>query len=122
VGRVTLPAKVQGAIDEAEANFAEVNTARAQLQEAEYIARRNRLLGATYNHSAGLTTIEALKAIPKGSTVILSMNGRVPMVLAGGQPAAAAASPAAPGAPASTGGPGRSSGGGEPDDPDAPRE
>jgi regulator of protease activity HflC (stomatin/prohibitin superfamily) len=123
VGRVTLPTKVQGAIDEAEANFAEVNTARAQLQEAEYIARRNRLLGATYNHSAGLTTIEALKAIPKGSTVILSMNGRVPMVLAGGQSAAAAASPAAPDdAPGSTGRPGRSSGGGEPDDPDAPRE
>jgi regulator of protease activity HflC (stomatin/prohibitin superfamily) len=83
VSRVTLPSDVQKAVDEAQMQFTSVNSARAKLRQARYLARANRLLGETYNKSAGLATIEAMKAIPKGSSVILSTGGKVPKVLAG---------------------------------------
>src|SRR4051812_42349636 len=83
VGRVTLPANVQQAVDDAQAAYAAVNSAQADLRQARFEARRNRLLGNTYNKSPGLATIEALKAIPPGSTVILSSGGRSPTLLAG---------------------------------------
>jgi hypothetical protein len=83
VGRITLPTNVQKAVDDAEAQFTAVNSARAQLQQARYDAKRNRLLGDSYNRSPGLAAIEALKAIPSGSTVIFSPGGRTPSILAG---------------------------------------
>jgi regulator of protease activity HflC (stomatin/prohibitin superfamily) len=83
VGRVTLPANVQQAVDDAQAAYAAVNSAQADLRQARFEARRNRLLGNTYNKSPGLATIEALKAVPPGSTVILSSGGRTPTLLAG---------------------------------------
>jgi regulator of protease activity HflC (stomatin/prohibitin superfamily) len=84
VDQVRLPANVQKAVDDAQAQFAAVNSARAQLKQARYRAQGNRLLGASYHRSPGLATVEAMKAIPKGSTVILSTGGRTPSVLAGG--------------------------------------
>ena len=83
VARVTLPKNVQAAVDDAQGEFAAVYSAKAELRQARYIARRNRLLGNTYNRSPGLASIEALKAIPQGSTVILSPGGRMPSILAG---------------------------------------
>jgi regulator of protease activity HflC (stomatin/prohibitin superfamily) len=83
VAQVTLPKNVQQAVDDAQGEFAAVYSAQAELRQARYIARRNRLLGNTYNHSPGLASIEALKAIPQGSTVILSPGGRMPSILAG---------------------------------------
>jgi hypothetical protein len=83
VARVTLPKNVQTAVDNAQAEFAAVNSAQAELRQARFTARRNRLLGNTYNRSPGLAAIEALKAIPQGSTVILSPGGRAPSILAG---------------------------------------
>jgi len=93
VARVTLPTNVQEAVDDAQAQFAAVNSAQAELRQARFTARRNRLLGATYNRSPGLAAIEALKAIPKGSTVFISPGGRAPSIIAG-TGGAAAASPA----------------------------
>jgi hypothetical protein len=86
---------VQTAIDHAQAQFASVNAARAELQQARYQAKKNRLLGATYNNSPALAAIDELKAIPKGSTVIVSAGGRSPTVLAGGAGGAAAVGGAA---------------------------
>jgi hypothetical protein len=81
---VTLPPVVQTAIDQAEARYASVSTARADLRQARYRAERNRLLGASLNASPSLARIEALRAIPKGSTIIMSDGGsRLPTVLAG---------------------------------------
>ena len=54
IARVQLPATVQTAIDHAQAQFAAVNASRAELQQARYQAKRNRLLGETYNHSPAL--------------------------------------------------------------------
>lgn len=83
ISRITLPAGVQTAIDETQAKYAEVNAAEAELRQARFRAERNRLLGDEYNRSPGLATIDAMKAIPKGSTVILSPGGKVPTILAG---------------------------------------
>jgi len=94
VARVTLPTSVQNAVDNAQAQFAAVNTARAELRQARYRAHGNRLLGDSYNRSPGLAAIDAMKAIPKGSTVILSTGtGKAPAVLAGGGGAGAVATP-----------------------------
>ncbi|HEX6712737.1 MAG TPA: SPFH domain-containing protein [Thermoleophilaceae bacterium] len=89
IARVSLPSNVQTAIDRAQANYADVASARAKARQAAYESRRNERLAETYNDSPALANIEALKAlksIPKGSTVILSggsgKNGG-PQVLAG---------------------------------------
>jgi regulator of protease activity HflC (stomatin/prohibitin superfamily) len=89
ISRVTLPNKVQVAINDAQAAFAGVNTARAELKQSEYQEARNRRIGQSLNSSPGLVTIEAMKAIPKGSTVIVNTGGKDPSVIA--QPAAPAA-------------------------------
>jgi hypothetical protein len=83
VGRVTLPANVQDAVDEAQTQFTEVNTARAGLEQAKYEAKSKRLLGDQYNRSTGLTTIDALKALPSGANVIISTGGSTPPLILG---------------------------------------
>jgi regulator of protease activity HflC (stomatin/prohibitin superfamily) len=112
VGRVTLPRNVQQAVDEAQAEFAAVNSAQAELRQARYLARRNRLLGDTYNRSPGLAAIEALKAIPHGSTVIMSPGGRAPTILAGAGGAEGGATAGGAGGTGSAGDSAGDSGGG----------
>jgi regulator of protease activity HflC (stomatin/prohibitin superfamily) len=82
ISRVTLPKGVQAAVDDAQAKYVEVNGAKAELKQAAYEKRRNQLLGEAYNESPGLANIDALKALPKQATVILSTNGKVPAILA----------------------------------------
>jgi hypothetical protein len=82
ISRVTLPGQVQTAINVAQTNYVKVNTAQAQLKQADYQYRRNHLLGKAYNESPGLAYIDALKALPKQATVILSTNGQTPTILA----------------------------------------
>jgi regulator of protease activity HflC (stomatin/prohibitin superfamily) len=82
IARVTLPKGVQEAVDEAQAKYVGVNQARAELSQARYQRERNRLLGEAYNASPALANIDAVKALPKNATVILSTNGRTPSILA----------------------------------------
>jgi regulator of protease activity HflC (stomatin/prohibitin superfamily) len=82
IARVTLPKGVQSAVDEAQAKYVQVNGAKAELAQAKFQRERNRLLGEAYNASPALANIDALKALPKQATVILSTNGRTPAVLA----------------------------------------
>ena len=82
ISHVTLPKNVQAAVDNAQAQFAAVNSARAELRQARYRAQGNKLIGDSLNRSPGLATIEALKAIPKGSTVIVSPGGKAPPIIA----------------------------------------
>jgi regulator of protease activity HflC (stomatin/prohibitin superfamily) len=96
IARVTLPVGVQSAIDTAQAKYAAVSGAQADLRKARYDAQRNVLLGDAYNKSPALATVEALKSIPSGSTVIVNAGGRMPSILAGaGQQAPAAPAPGA---------------------------
>jgi regulator of protease activity HflC (stomatin/prohibitin superfamily) len=103
ISRVTLPKGVQAAIDDAQAQFAAVNGARAELKQAQFRAERNRLLGEEFNRSPGLVTVETMRAIPKGSTVILSTGGRVPSILAGAGSGATVGAGAGAGAGAAAG-------------------
>jgi regulator of protease activity HflC (stomatin/prohibitin superfamily) len=85
--RVTLPATVQSAIDGAQAEYANVNGARARLEQARYEARRTRTLGRAYRQSPALATIDTVRAVPKGATVIVNTGGsssRSPSIALGG--------------------------------------
>jgi regulator of protease activity HflC (stomatin/prohibitin superfamily) len=82
ISRVTLPTNVQEAVDDAQAKYVQVNGARAEVKQARYQQERNRLLGEAYNESPALANIDAIKALPKQATVILSTNGKAPAILA----------------------------------------
>ena len=66
IARVTLPKGVQSAIDDAQAQFAAVNGARAELRQAQFRAERNRLLGEEFNRSPGLVTVETMQGDSEG--------------------------------------------------------
>ncbi|MDX6408322.1 MAG: hypothetical protein QOE13_1393 [Gaiellaceae bacterium] len=82
IARVTLPKSVQAAVDDTQAKYVEVNGAKAELKQAAYQTQRNRILGDAYNNSPALANIDAIKALPKQATVILSTNGKAPSILA----------------------------------------
>lgn len=75
ISEVTLPETVQAAVDHAQAQFAGISGARAQLRQAHYQSERNRLLGEAYQRSPELARIDAIKAAPKGATVIVGGGG-----------------------------------------------
>jgi hypothetical protein len=91
--KVTLPKNVQDAVDAVQAQYAEVNSARAQVLQAKFQNQRNKLLAETYDRSPSVATIEALKAAPKGSTVIINTGGKQPTILAGGSQGGTTAPP-----------------------------
>jgi hypothetical protein len=72
VAGVRLPDTVQKAVDHVQATYTEVNGARARLRQASYERRRNEMLGASYRASPQLAMIDAVKAAPKGTQVIIS--------------------------------------------------
>jgi regulator of protease activity HflC (stomatin/prohibitin superfamily) len=83
VTAIALPENVQSAIDDVQAQYAQVNGAKAQVLQARYQNLRNRLLAQTYDASPALAMIEALKSVPKGATVIFNTSKRQPSILAG---------------------------------------
>jgi regulator of protease activity HflC (stomatin/prohibitin superfamily) len=85
ITRVSLPENVQKAVDEVQAQYAQVNGARAQVLQARFQNERNELLAKTYNRSPAISTIEALKAAPPKATIIINTGGgRKPSIIAGG--------------------------------------
>jgi regulator of protease activity HflC (stomatin/prohibitin superfamily) len=90
--RVALPAPVQAAVDQTQAKYAAINGARADLKRARYEAKRNDLLGDSYNRSPSLARIDAIKAAPEGATVVVG-SGQDPQVLVGGSDRAPAPEP-----------------------------
>src|SRR4051812_24435897 len=84
LSRVTLPGNVQHAIDDVQAQYVGVNGARAQVSRAKYEARRNELLARTYNRSPELARIEAIKAAPRGATIVLNSGSNSPGINVGG--------------------------------------
>ena len=73
--RVTLPGEVQKAIDDAQAEYTHVSRDRARVRQARYQAERTRRLGRAYRENPALATIDAIREIPKGSTVIVNAGG-----------------------------------------------
>jgi regulator of protease activity HflC (stomatin/prohibitin superfamily) len=62
--RVTLPAKIQQAVDDAQAAFAQVTQAQARVQSARADAEANRLRQRGYQDCPACARIDELKAIP----------------------------------------------------------
>ena len=74
VSGVRLPKTVQDAVDEAQAQFAEVNKSKADLQKAQIRKQVNDALGASYKSCPACAQIDALRAIPPNVTAI-SLGG-----------------------------------------------
>jgi hypothetical protein len=81
--RVSLPHNVQTAVDAAQAGNAQVHVAKANLRAGRYEAQRNQLLGKAYNNSPGLANINAIRAAPRQSQVIINTGTKTPSLLLG---------------------------------------
>jgi regulator of protease activity HflC (stomatin/prohibitin superfamily) len=62
--RITLPPKVQAAVDDAQAAFAQVTQAQARVQSAKADAEANRIRQHGYQDCPACARIDELKAIP----------------------------------------------------------
>ena len=82
VSAVRLPDAVQKSVDEAQAQFAEVNKTRADLQRARIRKQVNDTLGRSYESCPACAEIDALKAIPPNVTAI-SLGGGGSIALSG---------------------------------------
>jgi hypothetical protein len=83
LSRVTLPQNVQRAVDNAQAASAQVHVAREHLRQGYYEARRNELLAKVYNKSPSLANINAIRAAPRQSTVIINTGRQQQPLLLG---------------------------------------
>jgi regulator of protease activity HflC (stomatin/prohibitin superfamily) len=72
--RITLPANVQRAVDEAQAAFAQVTQAQAKVAQARADAQANKARQDGYNKCPTCADIEKLKALPQGITVYAPGN------------------------------------------------
>ena len=84
VSAVRLPERVQQAVNEAQAQFAEVNKSKADLQKARIAKQVNDTLGRSYSNCPACAQIDALKAIPSNVTAI-SLGGNGSVALSGGK-------------------------------------
>ena len=82
VSGVRLPEQVQGAVDEAQAQFAAVNKSKADLQKARIAKQVNDTLGRSYENCPACAQIDALKAIPSNVNAI-SLGGSGTIALNG---------------------------------------
>jgi regulator of protease activity HflC (stomatin/prohibitin superfamily) len=82
VSGVRLPDRVQGAVDEAQAQFAAVNKSKADLQKARIAKQVNDTLGRSYENCPACAQIDALKAIPNNVNAI-SLGGSGSIALNG---------------------------------------
>lgn len=78
--RVTLPEKVQDAVDRAQAAFAQVSEAQARVATAKAEAAANKARQDGYNKCPTCARIEELKALPQGITVYAPGNGNGPLL------------------------------------------
>ncbi|MEZ0076644.1 SPFH domain-containing protein [Planotetraspora sp. GP83] len=74
LSRVTLPAEVQAAVDQAQAAFAKVTEAQAKVAQARAEADANKARQDGYNKCPTCADIEKLKALPQGITVYAPGN------------------------------------------------
>jgi hypothetical protein len=77
---------VQAAVDDVHAEYVAVSGAKAQVKKAKYEAERNALRARAYNESPALARIDAVRAAPKGATIVLSSGGddKAPGINVGG--------------------------------------
>lgn len=86
LARVTLPEEVQSAINSAQAQFAQIAKARAQVQQAEQQRLAGLKLASLYERSPALAQIEMIRELaklPQGSNVYIGVQ---PVIGAPGNP------------------------------------
>ena len=74
VTRVTLPDKVQDAINDAQASFADIATSKAQKIQADYQAEANERLASAYKNNPILGYIQAVKELKNSTATIILGN------------------------------------------------
>lgn len=70
LARVVLPARVQGAINEAQSAFAQVSQAQAKVRSAKLESQANGERQAGYLKCPTCARIDAIKALPRGLTAL----------------------------------------------------
>lgn len=74
--KITLPKQVQGAIDAAQSNFAQIAEARAQKEQAQYHAEANEIVSKSLQGNSNLTYLKAVEALKNSTaTIILGEPG-----------------------------------------------
>jgi regulator of protease activity HflC (stomatin/prohibitin superfamily) len=73
--RITLPPKVQTAVDDAQAAFAQVTEAQARVESARADAEANRIRQRGYQDCPACARIDELKAIPSSVTTLAPGSG-----------------------------------------------
>jgi regulator of protease activity HflC (stomatin/prohibitin superfamily) len=73
--RITLPPKVQTAVDDAQAAFAQVTEAQARVESARADAQANRIRQRGYADCPACARIDELKAIPSSVTTFAPGSG-----------------------------------------------
>jgi hypothetical protein len=80
LSRVTLPPNVQGSVDRAQANFADITGAQAKVAVAQAEADANKKRQDGYNACPACAQIDIIKALPPGVTVYApGSNSAVPL-------------------------------------------
>lgn len=74
IQRVDLPSNVQGAIDEAQSNFAALSSAQAQVTKAKLQNEANAELSKQYAKTPALAQIEMIKNLPAGTNVYFGVQ------------------------------------------------
>lgn len=69
--KVTLPNQVQGAIDAAQSNFAQISEARAQKEQAQYKAEANEIISKSLKSNPELTYLKAVEALKNSTATII---------------------------------------------------
>jgi regulator of protease activity HflC (stomatin/prohibitin superfamily) len=72
--RVELPPQVQRAVDDAQAEFANVSRDRAGVQRARLRNRANRELAKTFRANPLLALAEVFKSMPQGAQPVINVN------------------------------------------------
>jgi regulator of protease activity HflC (stomatin/prohibitin superfamily) len=72
--RVELPPQVQRAVDDAQAEFANVSRDRAGVRRARLRNRANRELSKTFRANPLLALAEVFKSMPEGSQPVINVN------------------------------------------------
>jgi len=79
--KVTLPNQVQGAIDAAQSNFAQISEARAQKEQAQYKAEANEIISKSLKANPELTYLKAVEALKNSTATIILGEPNVGLTL-----------------------------------------
>lgn len=84
LSKVVLPGAIQDQIDNAQAQFASVGAASAEVQRNEQLAKAKEALNRAYQSCPACATIDELKQLPSGLTTLVLGGGQGTSIALGG--------------------------------------